>query len=30
LVQWALRKALATLEGTWGTAVPVPASPDDM
>jgi len=30
LVQWALRKALATLEGTWGTSVPVPASPDDM
>jgi predicted regulator of Ras-like GTPase activity (Roadblock/LC7/MglB family) len=30
LVQWALRKALATLEGAWGTAVPVPASPDDM
>ena len=30
LVQWALRKALATLEGTWGTPVPVPASPEDM
>jgi predicted regulator of Ras-like GTPase activity (Roadblock/LC7/MglB family) len=30
LVQWALRKALATLEGTWGTPVPVPATPEDM
>jgi predicted regulator of Ras-like GTPase activity (Roadblock/LC7/MglB family) len=30
LVQWALRKALATLEGTWGTTVPVPESPEDM
>ena len=30
LVQWALRKALATLEGTWGATVPVPDSPEDM
>jgi len=31
LVQWALRKALASLEGAWGSAqVHVPASPDDM
>ena len=30
LVQWALRKALATLEGTWGETVPVPATPEDM
>jgi predicted regulator of Ras-like GTPase activity (Roadblock/LC7/MglB family) len=30
LVQWALRKALATLEGTWGEIVPVPATPEDM
>jgi predicted regulator of Ras-like GTPase activity (Roadblock/LC7/MglB family) len=30
LVQWALRKALATLEGTWGAPVQVPASPGDM
>lgn len=30
LVQWALRKALATLEGTWGSPVHVPASPEDM
>jgi predicted regulator of Ras-like GTPase activity (Roadblock/LC7/MglB family) len=30
LVQWALRKALATLEGAWGTSVHVPASPEDM
>ena len=30
LVQWALRKALATLEGAWGTPVQVPASPEDM
>jgi hypothetical protein len=30
LVQWALRKALATLEGTWGAPVPVPARPEDM
>jgi len=30
LVQWALRKALATLEGTWGAPVSVPASPEDM
>jgi predicted regulator of Ras-like GTPase activity (Roadblock/LC7/MglB family) len=30
LVQWALRKALATLEGSWGSSVPVPASPEDM
>ena len=30
LVQWQLRKALATLEGTWGTAIQVPARPEDM
>ena len=30
LVQWALRKALATLEGSWGASVPVPATPEDM
>lgn len=30
LVQWALRKALATLEGAWGTAAHVPATPEDM
>jgi predicted regulator of Ras-like GTPase activity (Roadblock/LC7/MglB family) len=30
LVQWALRKALATLEGTWGASIPVPATPEDM
>jgi len=32
LVQWALRKALASLEGAWGNAqvLHVPASPDDM
>jgi predicted regulator of Ras-like GTPase activity (Roadblock/LC7/MglB family) len=30
LVQWALRKALATLEGSWGATVQVPASPEDM
>ena len=30
LVQWALRKALATLEGTWGSPVHVPATPEDM
>jgi len=28
LVLWALRKALATLEGTWGA--PVPAGPEDL
>jgi predicted regulator of Ras-like GTPase activity (Roadblock/LC7/MglB family) len=26
LVQWALRKALATLEGTWGPASRIPAT----
>ena len=30
LVQWALRKALATLEGTWGPRDHVPATPEDM
>jgi predicted regulator of Ras-like GTPase activity (Roadblock/LC7/MglB family) len=30
LVQWALRKALATLEGAWGATVHVPATPEDM
>ena len=30
LVQWQLRKALATLEGAWGTAIQVPARPEDM
>src|SRR5215470_10004521 len=31
LVQWALRKALASLEGAWSSAQGnVPASPDDM
>lgn len=30
LVQWQLRKALATLEGTWGTTIQVPARPEDM
>jgi predicted regulator of Ras-like GTPase activity (Roadblock/LC7/MglB family) len=30
LVQWALRKALATLEGAWGTPVHLPASPEEM
>jgi predicted regulator of Ras-like GTPase activity (Roadblock/LC7/MglB family) len=30
LVQWALRKALATLEGTWGPQSRIPASPEDM
>lgn len=31
LVQWALRKALATLEGAWGPAgIHVPATPEDM
>ena len=32
LVQWALRKALASLEGAWGNAqvLHVPACPDDM
>jgi predicted regulator of Ras-like GTPase activity (Roadblock/LC7/MglB family) len=30
LVQWALRKALATLEGTWGPRDQVPATPDDI
>jgi len=28
LVQWALRKALATLEGTWGQPGRIPASPE--
>ena len=30
LVQWALRKALATLEGTWGARDQVPATPEEM
>ena len=30
LVQWQLRKALATLEGAWGTTAQVPARPEDM
>jgi len=30
LVQWALRKALATLEGTWGPRDQVPASPESI
>jgi predicted regulator of Ras-like GTPase activity (Roadblock/LC7/MglB family) len=30
LVQWALRKALASLEGAWGTPAQVPARPEDM
>ncbi len=30
LVQWALRKALATLEGSWGHRDQVPASPEEM
>jgi len=30
LVQWALRKALATLEGTWGPRDRVPAAPEDI
>ena len=30
LVQWALRKALATLEGTWGPRDHVPAAPEDI
>jgi predicted regulator of Ras-like GTPase activity (Roadblock/LC7/MglB family) len=30
LVQWALRKALATLEGTWGARDRVPATPEDI
>ena len=30
LVQWALRKALATLEGAWGPQSQIPASPGDM
>jgi len=30
LVQWALRKALATLEGAWGSPVNVPERPEDM
>jgi hypothetical protein len=29
-VQWALRKALATLEGAWGSAADVPDRPEDM
>jgi predicted regulator of Ras-like GTPase activity (Roadblock/LC7/MglB family) len=30
LVQWALRKGLATLEGTWGPRDQVPATPEDI
>jgi len=30
LVQWALRKALATLEGAWGSPADVPDRPEDM
>jgi len=30
LVQWALRKALATLEGAWGSQSQIPATPEDM
>lgn len=30
LVQWALRKALATLEGAWGPQSQIPATPEDI
>ena len=30
LVQWALRKALATLQGSWGPRDQVPAAPEDI
>jgi predicted regulator of Ras-like GTPase activity (Roadblock/LC7/MglB family) len=30
LVQWALRKALATLEGAWGSQSQIPASPEEI
>jgi predicted regulator of Ras-like GTPase activity (Roadblock/LC7/MglB family) len=30
LVQWALRKALATLEGAWGPQSQIPSSPEDI